>query len=116
MNQEDERDEAKQQLEQSLNRCAKCCDNANCQRYQDVLFLTSHEDEAQKAVEESVEPLVSMVALLVAESPILILVDPGLLTSFTKAIFMVGYARGRKFPTVPEVFIRECPDDSHISG
>ena len=116
MTQEDKQEESKRQIEQSLDRCAKCSDNANCQKYQNVLFLMTHEDETQKAVEESAEPLRSMLALLVAKSPILILVDQGSLTSFIKVVFMMGYARGRKFPTVPEVYIRECPDGKNISS
>lgn len=108
--------EVDRRMQQALDRCAKCSDSTNCIKYQDILFIEAHKDEAKKAVSDAVEALAGMMALLVAKSPVLLLADQGLLASFATAVFIKGYTRGRKFPTVPEVFIRECPDDPDISS
>ena len=102
--------------QQAMERCAKCSGNSTCAKYQDLLFLKAHEDEANKVVLDAARLLAGMITTLVTRSPILMLADQETLCGFAQALFTSGYIRGRKFPTVPEVFTRECPDDPHISS
>ncbi len=102
--------------QQAMERCAKCNDNTTCKKYQDLLFLTAHEDETNKVVLDAASLIGSFLNILATKSPILMLVDPKEICGFAQALFTSGYIRGRKFPTVPEVYIRECPDGENISS
>ena len=99
-----------------MERCGKCSDNPTCAKYQDLLYLEAHEDETNKAVQDAANILADMIVTLVSRLPILALTDPKELCGFAQALFTSGYIRGRKFPVVPEVYIRECPDGKNISS
>jgi len=88
--------------------CSICYKTETCPIVGIADWVNEHEDEVNGAVRSQAEEI-SKACDLAASASVSIALGGGIemLASLVASIFILGYQKGRVFPTVPEVFNKE---------